>query len=156
MPTASTPATTAVPAATAPAAPPTPVFSIAHSALLAIDTTPLNDSLVLHIRRVSDQSPVVVANDGDVAVTLDGKKEPVTRESDGSYRVPANDFRGKDPHAIDVIVAHDGIREILSGTVALPESTATSLWRDHTQIAWWILNITIVLIAAIVISRRKG
>jgi hypothetical protein len=28
--------------------------------------------------------------------------------------------------------------------------------RDHKQLAWWILNIAIVLIAAIAISRRMS
>ena len=31
---------------------------------------------------------------------------------------------------------------------------SSSVLRDHKQMAWWILNITIVLIAAIAISRR--
>jgi hypothetical protein len=30
------------------------------------------------------------------------------------------------------------------------------LWRDHKQVGWWILNIVVVLVAAIALSRRKG
>jgi hypothetical protein len=145
-------------AADAPAKPvqaaPTPGMSVAHSALLTIDATPTDDSLALHIRRVSDQS--LVASD-DVTVTVDGKNETVMRQSDGSYLLPANDLRGGDARAVDVIVGHDGIREVLSGKVTLAQSSSTGgLLREHKQIAWWLLNITIVLIAAIALSRRKG
>ena len=33
---------------------------------------------------------------------------------------------------------------------------AASVLRDHKQMAWWILNITIVLIAVLAISRRMS
>jgi hypothetical protein len=127
---------------------------IAHSALLSADGTASADTLRLSIRRVTDKS--LVSSD-DVTVTVDGRSEPVTRAS-GSYEVPINGLRGSDDgRDVEIIVAHDGIREILSGKVALAEAaTADSLLRDHKQVAWWILNIVIVLVAAIAISRRKG
>jgi hypothetical protein len=127
---------------------------IAHSALLSVDATPTDDSLELHIRRVSDKS---VVRSEDVTVTVDGKNEPLTRENGGSYQLPIADLRGDGAREVDIVVAHDGIREILSGKVTLPQaSPAGSVFRDHKQIAWWILNIVIVLIAALAISRRKG
>ena len=47
--------------------------------------------------------------------------------------------------------------EIVSGKVSVAEASSTqSLLRDHKQVAWWILNIVIILIAATAISRRKG
>lgn len=154
-----------VPAAqSTPTAQPAPVVQlapnvaarIAHSALLTIDGTATADSVVLSIRRVSDKS--VVSSD-DVTVTVDGKTESVTRESGGGYELPSNDLRGAHDTGTDVeiVVGHDGIREILSGKVAVAHTgSADSLLRDHKQVAWWILNIVIVLIAAIVLSRRKG
>ena len=127
---------------------------IAHSALLSIDGTPTADSLRLTIRRVSDKS--LVSSD-DVTVTVDGRNETVTRANGGGYEVPINDLRGDAARDVEIIVAHDGIREILSGKVAVAEAGSTDgLLRDHKQVAWWILNIVIVLVAAIALSRRKG
>jgi hypothetical protein len=126
---------------------------IAHSALLSVDGTVTADALRLGIRRVSDKSPV---SSNDVAVTVDGRNETVTREGDG-YEVPINDLRGDAAKDVEIIVGHDGIREIVSGKVALAEgASADGLLRDHKQVAWWILNIVIVLVAAIALSRRKG
>ena len=134
---------------------------ITHSALLAVEGTAAADALQLRIRRVGDKS--LVSSD-DVTVTVDGKNESVTRESAGVYALPVNDLRGGNRdvshdvgHDLDVIVGHDGIREILSGKVTLVEAgSGNSLLGDHRQIGWWVLNITIVLIAAIAFSRRKG
>jgi hypothetical protein len=127
---------------------------IARSALLTIDATTTDDSVAFLVRRVHDRS--IVSGD-DVTVTVDGKNEPVTRDSSGSYSLSAADLRGDGTHAVEIIVGHDGIREILSGKVSLPEPTsAGSLFRDHRQIGWWVLNIAIVLVAAIFLSRRKS
>ena len=127
---------------------------LAHSALLSVAGTATADSLRLTIRRVSDKS--LVSSD-DVTVTVEGRNQPVTREKGGGYEVPINDLRGDPPKEVEIIVAHDGIREILAGKVTVAQVTsADSLLRDHKQVAWWILNIVIVLVAAIALSRRKG
>jgi hypothetical protein len=133
---------------------PNAAAQIAHSALLSVDGTATADTLKLNIRRAGDKS--LVSSD-DVTVTVDGRNQSITRENTG-YEVPINDLRGGEPaRDVEVIVAHDGIREILSGKVVLAEGTSTdSLLRDHKQVAWWILNIVIVLVAAIALSRRKG
>lgn len=126
---------------------------VAHSALLTIDATPNGDSVELYVRRAHDRS--MVSSD-DITVTVDGKNEAVTHDSSGSYSVPAADLHGDGVRAVEIVVGHDGIREVLSGKVTLPEpSSAGSLFRDHRQIGWWILNIAIVLVAAIFLSRRK-
>src|SRR5437868_6334430 len=84
------------------------------------------------------------------------------RRADGSWFVPLSNALLADDR-LEVVVAHDDIREVLGGriTVAGAGSAAAhhaggtaSVLRDHKQMAWWILNITIVLIAAIAISRR--
>lgn len=132
---------------------PTP---IAHSALLTIDGTATPEALQLNIRRISDKS--LVSGD-DVSVTVDGKSETVTRATGGAYEVPIDGLRGDNVGKdVEIIVGHDGIREILTAKVstAAEASSAGGLLRDHKQVAWWILNIVIVLIAAIAISRRKG
>jgi hypothetical protein len=127
---------------------------IAHSALLSIDGRATADALQLGIRRMSDKS--LVSSD-DVSVTVDGRTESVTRANGGGYEVPINALRGDGARDVEIVVGHDGIREILAGKVSVAAAaSADSLWRDHKQVAWWILNIVIVLIAALALSRRKG
>ena len=133
---------------------PNAAAQIARSALLTIEGTATADALQLSIRRVSDKS--LVSSD-DVTVSVDGKNQSVTHEKGGAYELPINDLRGDGARDVDVTVAHDGIREIVSGKVSVAEASSTqSLLRDHKQVAWWILNIVIILIAATAISRRKG
>jgi hypothetical protein len=126
---------------------------IARSALLTVEGTATADALQLSIRRVSDRS--LISSD-DVTVSVDGKNQSVTHEKGGFYELPINDLRGDGARDVDVTVAHDGIREIVSSKVSVAEASSTSLWRDHKQVAWWILNIVIILIAATAVSRRKG
>jgi hypothetical protein len=121
---------------------------------VSVDGTATADSLLLWIRRVSDKS---LLSSDDLTVTVDGKTEAVTRARGRAYELPLNDLRGAGARDVEFIVAHDGIREILAGKVSLAEAgSAGGLLRDHKQVGWWILNIVIVLIAAIAISRRKG
>ena len=150
------------PASVQPAQPvvlaPNATAQIARSALLIVDGTAAADALQLKFRRASDGSLV---NGGDVTVTVDGKNEPVTHENGGGYEVPINDLRGDgsrdSARDVDIIVAHDGIREILSSKVAVAEApSGGGLLGDHKQITWWILNIVIVFIAAMIITRRKS
>jgi len=153
--------TTAAPVAQAPTAAPTVQLApdvaaqLAHSALLTVEGTATANALQLRIRRASDQS--VVSSD-DVTVTVDGKNEPVTREDGGIYSLAVEELRGDVGKDVEIIVGHDGIREILTAKVSAAQqaTSAEGLLRDHKQVAWWILNIVIVLIAAIAISRRKG
>lgn len=92
-----------------------------------------------------------------VSASVDGRHLNGTREADGSWGfgpLPAGDGR------LEVIVDHDGIRELLSGS--LPGSSAAAaaapagMARDHKQLLWWILNIGIVLIAVLAVSRRMS
>jgi hypothetical protein len=127
---------------------------IAHSALLTIDATETDDSLTLRIRHVTDQTPV---NSPDVTLSVDGKNVPLAPQADGTYVASAKDLRGNGERVLDIVVGHDGIREILTGKLAAPEASPTaSLLREHKQMAWWILNIAVVLIAAIALSRRMS
>ena len=137
-----------------PAAPP----PLAHSALLAIDAAPVAGGLALRVRRETGATPLVVS---DLAVTIDGKSEAATARSDGSWFVPRPAGAQDAGKTIDVTVGHDGIHEVLSGHLAAsagaPAASATpTLSSSRKQLAWWILNIVIVLIAAIAISRRMS
>ncbi len=126
---------------------------IAHSALLDVEATVKADVLQISIRRVADKSLV---NSGDVTIAIDGKNEPVIHERGAIYEVAVNDLRDEGVKDVDVTVAHDGIREILSGKVSLAEAPAGSLLGDHKQVAWWVLNIVIVVIAVSIFSRKKA
>jgi len=127
---------------------------IARSALLSLSATAADNTVELHIRRVSDQKPV---SSDDVTVTVDGKVASVKRAGEGSYVLGRDDLPGDGAQALEVVVGHDGIREVLSGHLTLPESSsAGSLFRNHKQMGWWVLNVIIVLIAAIALSRRKS
>jgi hypothetical protein len=132
---------------------------LAHSALVSVDAAMLApDTLTLRIRHPGGQP---VAAPVGVAVTAQGRNLPVTANTDGTWTVALKDSGGKPAARLDLVIGHDGIRELLSGTAAAPASgtataTATGLLGNHKQVAWWILNIAIVLIAAIAISRRMS
>jgi hypothetical protein len=134
---------------------------LAHSALLAIDAAPAAGELRLRVRRATGDTPLVVS---DLAVTIDGKSEPATVRADGSWFVARPAGEKDAGKTIDVSVGHDGIHEVLRGRLAAstgagdsaPSGATSATSRSHKQIIWWILNIVIVLIAAIAISRRMS
>ena len=136
-----------------------PLTPVAHSALVTLEAGPTAAGLVLRLRHTADQTPVSVT---DLTVSVAGKSQLAMRRADGSWFVPLSGAALANGQ-LDVVVAHDGIREALSGRITVagagtPSARdahgAASVLRDHKQVAWWILNITIVLIAAIAISRR--
>jgi hypothetical protein len=135
--------------------PPAPArIDVAHSAQLLIEAAESNDSVTLWIRRAGDKQLLASK---DVKVSIDGKTQAVTPRTDGSFTVSTDDLRGKEPKAVEVIVGHDGIREILSGQLRPPpEDTATGILGSHNQLAWWIINIVVLLVGAIALSRRKS
>jgi hypothetical protein len=91
-----------------------------------------------------------------VTVTLDGHSVPVTAQPDGSYLFSTSTESGG-THSLGVVVSHDGIRELLTGSVTVPQRrSALDMLQGHGMFAWWVLNIAVVLIAVIVISRRRG
>jgi hypothetical protein len=138
---------------------PMPLTPVARSALVTLEASPAAAGLVLRLRHTADQTPLSVT---DLTVSVDGRSQLALRRTDDSWFVPLSDAAFTDDQ-LEVVVAHDGIREVLSGRITIPgagtrsarnASGAASVLRDHKQMAWWILNITIVLIAAIAISRR--
>jgi hypothetical protein len=136
-----------------------PLAPLAHSAQLAVDAAPEAGGLTLRVRRADGQTPLVV---NELAVSIDKQREPASARPDGSWfvaRPPGSQDAGK---TIEVTVGHDGIHEVLSGPLApspggsapAGSGTARVISSSHKQIFWWILNIAIVAIAAIAISRR--
>jgi len=129
---------------------------IARSAQLTLEAGTTPAGLVLRVRPTPAASASLTVT--ELAVSVDGKSAPATARADGSFFVPlANEtaHEGK----LDVVVTHDGIGEVLSGTLALPSTTtggALGALSSHKQLAWWVLNIAVVLIGAIAISRRMS
>ncbi len=131
---------------------PLPV-QVASSAQLILEAAASRGGIELWINRARDHSPISGA--GNVTVRLDGRPVAVTAGPGGTYSVSTRGLAGG-AHAIEVVVAHDGIRELLTGTVAVP-STASTLetLEKHSTWAWWVLNVGVLLLAARLISRRK-
>jgi hypothetical protein len=137
---------------------PAPAFTpLAGSAQVSVSAARGNDAMTLRLTRATDHSDLPVTQ---LSATLDGKALPATRGTDGSWALALG--AGVAHGTLELTVAHDGIRELLTGTLgaaAAPGATAggsNELLRDHKQLLWWILNIAIVLIAAIAISRRTS
>jgi hypothetical protein len=132
---------------------------LAQSAQLTLEGGATPAGLTLRIHAATAAAPVSVT---EVSVSIDGASAPAVRQADGSWFVPLPAARTARGGKLEVFVRHDGIREVLSGTIALPaagsarEGGAGAVLRDHKQMAWWILNIAVVLIAAIAISRRMS
>jgi hypothetical protein len=142
-----------------PAAP--PLAPLAHSTLLAVDAAPSAGGITLRVRRATGETPLEIS---DLAVTIDGQSEPATRQTDGTW-LAARPAGAKDAgKTLAVTVGHDGIHEVLSGRLATATAAGSATSgagsflssSSHKQLAWWILNIVIVLIAAIAISRRMS
>ena len=132
---------------------------MAQSAQVILDATATPRGLVLRLRSTPGSAPLSVTG---LAVSIDGRSAAATRRPGGSWWVSWPGPGVPRAGLLEVVVMHDGIRELLSAPVPAAEGTAgnpassPSMLRDHKQLAWWILNIAIVLIAVIAISRRMS
>jgi hypothetical protein len=131
---------------------------VAHSAQLTLEAASAPGGVMLRIRHTATQAPLEVT---DLGVSVDGRSASAMRRADGAWFVPLTAAGAAADRKLDVVIAHDGIREVLSGSIPPPPAPAPGggsrgLLGDHKQLAWWILNITVVLIAAIAISRRMS
>lgn len=139
---------------TAPASPQPGSTVVARSALLTLSAAPADHGLSLQVARIADQRPI--SGPGSLTATLDGHSVPATAQPDGTYLISTRAASGG-AHSLGVVVSHDGIRELLSATVTVPQQrSALDMLQGHGMFAWWVLNIAVVLIAVIVISRRRG
>lgn len=126
---------------------------VARSALLTLTAAPSDHSLALQVVRTSDHRPIV--GPGQVTATLDGHSVPVVAQPNGAYLISTRDESGG-AHSLGVVVSHDGIRELLTGTVSVPQQQSLfDMIQGHGMSAWWVLNIAVVLIAVLIISRRR-
>jgi hypothetical protein len=126
---------------------------VAHSALLSLTAEPSDHALALQVSRLADHR--LITGPGVLTATLDGHSVPVTARPDGTYLVSTSGASAG-AHSLTVVVSHDGIRELLTGTVAVPQQQSVlDVLQGHGMSAWWVLNIAVVLIAVIVISRHR-
>jgi hypothetical protein len=151
-------------AASAQAAEPAgPAFTpVAHSSLVRLEAARTQGGLELRLRSVKDDAAVAVTA---LTVSIDGRSVAATAAPDGSWSVPWPGNTAAAQGTLEVVIAHDGIREVLSGPLpgsaggtgnGGPAGASAGGLRDHKQLAWWILNIGIVLIAVLAISRRMS
>jgi hypothetical protein len=127
---------------------------VARSALLTLTAAPSDHALALQVSRISDHR--LIMGPGNVTATLDGHSVPVGSQANGTYLISTQD-QSAGTHSLSVVVSHDGIRELLTGTVTVSEHrSALDLLQRHGMSAWWVLNIAVVLIAVLIISRRRG
>lgn len=135
-----------------------PLAALAHSALVTLEGAATPSGLILRVRPSAGEAPLAVT---ELSVSLDGRVQVAVRRADGSWFVALAPAAWRAHSALEVIVAHDGVREILDGHISAPQpaapaGAAADLLHDHKQMVWWILNITIVLIAVIAVSRRMS
>ena len=156
-------------AAAAGAANVTPPAPVAQSPLVSLAAERSAAGFTLELRRTAGTAPLVVTA---LTVSVDGERLPATRNADGSWSVAWPRAGAHRAGQLEVVAAHDGIRELLSGTLPVSATAgggggaggtsgasgtgAAGLWRSHKQLAWWVLNIGVVLIAAIALSRRMS
>ena len=133
-------------------APAAPSVQIASSAMLVLDASIHPREIVLHITRTAGAEPVQGA--GNVSAAIDGHPVPLTAQGT-AYLLNTRDVDGG-AHTLQVIVAHDGIHEVLSAVVTLPKrASRLAVLEQHGYGAWWVLNIVVMLLAARLIMRRK-
>jgi hypothetical protein len=132
---------------------------VAHSALVAVDGVVAGDTLVLRVRRSADQQPLTGAQ---LRVTADGRDIPTTPRPEGTWGVPVRDLP-RPAGKLSIEVAHDGVREVLDGQLpgvaaAAPVAPSGGVLGTliHKQMSWWILNVVIVLVGVIAVSRRMS
>jgi len=125
---------------------------LAQSAQLIVLAHVDSDWLTLRIQRTSDQTPLVSK---DVAVSVAGHAIPVKAKPDGTYVLPVKQLGTTYTPTLDIVVGHDGIREILTGKLTLPQSAPATAGRGHSQMFWWIANIAVVFAVAMYFSSRK-
>jgi hypothetical protein len=138
-----------------------PMTALAHSAGLNVEGAVAGGVLTLRVRRTTDPQPLKIT---DLAVRLDGRALPVLARADGSFAAPLKELPPHAPGKLEIIIAHDGALDALDGQLpasapasgADPRNAGTLSSLIHKQMSWWILNVVIVLIGVIAVSRRMS
>ena len=132
--------------------PAAPRVQIASSSMLVLDATVHAHDIVLRVARTADHTPIEGA--GNVTAQIGGRPVPLVAHGD-TYVLSTHGLKSG-AQSLQVVVAHDGIHELLSGTVTLPKHPdRLAVLERHGYGAWWVLNIVVLLLAARLIMRRK-
>jgi hypothetical protein len=139
--------------ATAHGASDAPFAPLVHSAALTVEAAHAPGALLLRMRGSNPAAPLAVSA---VSAALDGQALTVSARTDGTWQVALPPVPGAGAGLLEVRISHDGITELLSAK--LPEAARGEAGGSgiHNQLFWWVLNIAIVLIAALAISRRTS
>jgi hypothetical protein len=137
-----------------------PMTPVAHSAELSVEGAVAGGALTLRVHRANLQ-PLKVT---DLAVRLDGRTLPVMARADGSFAAPLKELPQHAPGKLEIIIAHDGALDALDGQLPASAPAAAAGAGSggtlgsliHKQMSWWILNVVIVLIGVIAVSRRMS
>ena len=130
--------------------------TVARSAQLTLEASGAQEGVTL---RLLPRTPGAAPDITEVSVSLDGASAPVKAQADGSWFVPLASARAAQGGKLDVYVVHGGIREVLSGTLSAATGGAVgggALGIVHKQVAWWVLNLVVVLIGVLALSRRMS
>src|SRR5438105_2402822 len=93
-----------------------PPTAVARSALAILEAAAAPAGVTLRLRRAADQTPLPATA---VTVSVAGRNAPATASADGSWFAPLPTAVGAGD-TLEVVVAHDGIRELLSARFAAP------------------------------------
>jgi hypothetical protein len=137
-----------------------PMTPVAQSAQLSVEGAVAGGVLTLRVHRASDPQPLKVT---DLALRLDGRSLPVMARADGSFAAPLKELPPHAPGKLEIIIAHDGALDALDGQLPAGAPAAAGAGSGgtvgsliHKQMSWWILNVFIVLIGVIAVSRRMS
>lgn len=134
-----------------------PMTPVAHSAQLSVEGAVAGGVLTLRVHRANGPQSLKVS---DLALRLDGRSLPVMARADGSFAAPLKELPPRAPGKLEIIIAHDGALDALDGQLPAGAAgaggggTVSSL--IHKQMSWWVLNVVIVLIGVIAVSRRMS
>lgn len=133
---------------------------LAHSALLTVEGAVTDDTLTLRVHATQAQAALAVTG---LSVSIDGRAFAAARLPDGTWAVPLAALPAHSPGKLELLVSHDGVREVLAATLPAASPApgagfagASNALRQHKQMAWWILNVVVVLIGVIAVSRRMS
>jgi hypothetical protein len=125
----------------------------AHSAAFLAVGIVHGDRMAIHLSRSVDNAPV---RDAVLNVMLRGTVHPTTAEADGSYTLQTQDLALPGSAAVVFLVAANGVREELPGTLQVTDPGAKPEDKNSArQFGWWVLNFAVCIGFLLLLSRRR-
>ncbi|MGO9931817.1 MAG: hypothetical protein ACLPV8_08390, partial [Steroidobacteraceae bacterium] len=112
-----------------------------------------DDRMIIHLSRLSDNSPV---RDAALTLVLRGAAHPTRAETDGSYTLQSRDLTLPGAAAVEFLVSQGEVRESLKGTLDFAAAAGQSDNRSNArQLWWWVLNFAVCIGFLWLFSRRR-